>query len=234
MRDVRRRHASRGSGACAGIATRLTVLDAKKHNRVRRLQRVVGTCRPQYHLAARAARTTRPVTMSPPSSGQQNSFIGNLAASAFSASFAEACTIPLDTAKVRLQLQGASAAGGAAPKYNGMFGTMMTVAREEGAGALWKGIPPGTIHSSRFARRRPPPPTRARASRRARVPRRVRRDESITRNGSSIDRGADPLPNPTSQASIARSCSAVCASACTSPSRTCTSAPTTWATSRFT
>lgn len=233
MRDVRRRHASRGSGACAGIATRLEQADDRSRREseaittVRRLQRVVGSCRPQYHLAARAARTTRPVTMSPPSSGQQNSFIGNLAASAFSASFAEACTIPLDTAKVRLQLQGASAAGGAAPKYNGMFGTMMTVAREEGAGALWKGITPGTNHPSRFARRRPLPP-------RARVPRRVRRDESITRNACSIDRGADSLPTPTSQASIARSCSAVCASACTSPSRTCTSAPTTWATSRFT
>lgn len=81
--------------------------------------------------------------MSPPAAAQQrNSFVSNLAASAFSASFAEACTIPIDTAKVRLQLQ-ASATG--PPKYKGMMGTMMTVAREEGVGALWKGITPG-IH----------------------------------------------------------------------------------------
>ena len=46
--------------------------------------------------------------------GDRTSFVGNLAASAFSASFAEACTIPIDTAKVRLQLQGAAAKGGAA------------------------------------------------------------------------------------------------------------------------
>ena len=77
--------------------------------------------------------------------GDRTSFVGNLAASAFSASFAEACTIPIDTAKVRLQLQGAAAKGGAKPKYSGMLGTMATVAKEEGVGALWKGITPG-IH----------------------------------------------------------------------------------------
>ena len=76
---------------------------------------------------------------------ERTSFVGNLAASAFSASFAEACTIPIDTAKVRLQLQGAATAGGAKPKYSGMVGTMVTVAKEEGVGALWKGITPG-IH----------------------------------------------------------------------------------------
>jgi hypothetical protein len=60
------------------------------------------------------------------------------------------CTIPLDTAKVRLQLQknvvAAAAAGDAAPalpKYRGLLGTAATIAREEGAAALWKGIVPG-------------------------------------------------------------------------------------------
>mmetsp|Transcript_11234 Transcript_11234/g.41128 ORF Transcript_11234/g.41128 Transcript_11234/m.41128 type:complete len:306 (+) Transcript_11234:81-998(+) len=61
---------------------------------------------------------------------------------AFSTSFAELCTIPLDTAKVRLQLQAGAKATGPL-KYNGMLGTMATVAREEGVGALWKGITPG-------------------------------------------------------------------------------------------
>jgi solute carrier family 25 uncoupling protein 8/9 len=46
---------------------------------------------------------------------------------------------------VRLQLQGKALAGDAhvAPKYKGMFGTMATIAREEGAASLWKGIVPG-------------------------------------------------------------------------------------------
>ncbi|KAG0583895.1 hypothetical protein M758_3G169200 [Ceratodon purpureus] len=72
-------------------------------------------------------------------------FYATFAASAFSACWAETCTIPLDTAKVRLQLQGKALAGEAyvAPKYKGMFGTMATIAREEGAASLWKGIIPG-------------------------------------------------------------------------------------------
>lgn len=63
-------------------------------------------------------------------------------ASAFSACFAEVCTLPFDTGKVRLQLQGAAAAG-ATPKYKGLIGTIGTIAKEEGAGALWKGCVPG-------------------------------------------------------------------------------------------
>jgi len=55
------------------------------------------------------------------------------------------CTIPLDTAKVRLQLQKQAAAGDviSVPKYKGMLGTVGTIAREEGLSALWKGIVPG-------------------------------------------------------------------------------------------
>ncbi|KAJ1411274.1 Mitochondrial carrier UCP-like [Sesbania bispinosa] len=57
----------------------------------------------------------------------------------------EVCTIPLDTAKVRLQLQKQAVAGDVAslPKYKGMLGTVATIAREEGLSALWKGIVPG-------------------------------------------------------------------------------------------
>ncbi|XP_020086922.1 mitochondrial uncoupling protein 2-like isoform X1 [Ananas comosus] len=73
------------------------------------------------------------------------SFIGSLLSSAIAACFAELCTIPLDTAKVRLQLQRkastADTIGGA--KYRGMLGTIVTIAREEGLSALWKGIIPG-------------------------------------------------------------------------------------------
>ena len=153
--------------------------------------------------------------MSPPAAAQQrNSFVSNLAASAFSASFAEACTIPIDTAKVRLQLQ-ASATG--PPKYKGMMGTMMTVAREEGVGALWKGITPGA--SSRATprpRARVAPPSS---------------DAVPTLSPPSL---AAPSPSlfALPQVSTVRFSSAVFASVCTSRSRTCTSARTTRATSR--
>jgi solute carrier family 25 uncoupling protein 8/9 len=73
------------------------------------------------------------------------SFAGTIAISAFATSFAELCTIPLDTAKVRLQLQKKAVAGDALtlPKYKGMLGTVGTIAREEGLASLWKGIVPG-------------------------------------------------------------------------------------------
>ncbi|OIW20945.1 hypothetical protein TanjilG_25940 [Lupinus angustifolius] len=72
------------------------------------------------------------------------SFAGLFASSAFSACFAEVTTIPLDTAKVRLQLQKKAVAGDATlPKYKGMVGTVATIAREEGISALWRGIVPG-------------------------------------------------------------------------------------------
>lgn len=55
------------------------------------------------------------------------------------------CTIPLDTAKVRLQLQRKTFAseGVSLPKYRGLLGTVATIAREEGLAALWKGITAG-------------------------------------------------------------------------------------------
>lgn len=55
------------------------------------------------------------------------------------------CTIPLDTAKVRLQLQKRGSIGNevGVPKYRGMLGTVVTIALEEGLVALWKGIIPG-------------------------------------------------------------------------------------------
>ncbi|KAJ0984067.1 hypothetical protein J5N97_002423 [Dioscorea zingiberensis] len=73
------------------------------------------------------------------------SFGGRFASSAIAACFAELCTIPLDTAKVRLQLQKKATSGDvvAVPKYRGMLGTVATIAREEGLAALWKGIIPG-------------------------------------------------------------------------------------------
>ncbi|KAK0606253.1 hypothetical protein LWI29_035695 [Acer saccharum] len=70
------------------------------------------------------------------------SFIETFFCSAFAACFAEFCTIPLDTAKVRLQLQKKTTTedGVSEPKYRGLLGTVATIAREEGLSALWKGI----------------------------------------------------------------------------------------------
>lgn len=53
----------------------------------------------------------------------------------------EICTIPIDTAKVRLQVQ--TVEPGVVPRYNGMLGTMKTVISEEGPRALWSGLSPG-------------------------------------------------------------------------------------------
>ncbi|KDO66742.1 hypothetical protein CISIN_1g0219261mg, partial [Citrus sinensis] len=52
------------------------------------------------------------------------------------------CTIPLDTAKVRLQLQKKTASGDgvSVSKYRGLMGTVVTIAREEGLWALWNGV----------------------------------------------------------------------------------------------
>lgn len=75
--------------------------------------------------------------------GESNAafFARNVAMAAFSACVAEAATIPMDTAKVRLQLQ--KVAPGEKPRYSGLLGTAKTVAAEEGALALWGGLAPG-------------------------------------------------------------------------------------------
>ncbi|GMP49178.1 hypothetical protein CsSME_00016241 [Camellia sinensis var. sinensis] len=83
--------------------------------------------------------------MADPKANSEISFAGTFASSAFAACFAELCTIPLDTAKVRLQLQKKANTEEEAgvPKYRGMLDTVATIAREEGLIALWKGVIPG-------------------------------------------------------------------------------------------
>ncbi|KAL3750574.1 hypothetical protein ACJRO7_011554 [Eucalyptus globulus] len=73
------------------------------------------------------------------------SFLETFFCSALAACLAEFCTIPMDTAKVRLQLQKKAPVGegGHLPKYRGLLGTVATIAREEGLAALWNGIIPG-------------------------------------------------------------------------------------------
>jgi hypothetical protein len=68
-------------------------------------------------------------------------FFRNVGMASFAASVGEIITIPIDTAKVRLQLQ--VTPEGEVPRYNGFFGTMATVSAEEGPRALFGGLIPG-------------------------------------------------------------------------------------------
>eukprot|EP00939_MAST-03C_sp_MAST-3C-sp1_P000456 g456.t1 len=69
-------------------------------------------------------------------------WIARLAASSIGSVVAETLTLPTDVTKVRLQVQNV-ASGGA--KYNGMFGCMSTMAKEEGPASLWKGLAPALL-----------------------------------------------------------------------------------------
>eukprot|EP01016_Furgasonia_blochmanni_P056322 TRINITY_DN9583_c0_g1_i7.p1 TRINITY_DN9583_c0_g1~~TRINITY_DN9583_c0_g1_i7.p1 ORF type:complete len:335 (+),score=101.32 TRINITY_DN9583_c0_g1_i7:49-1005(+) len=68
-----------------------------------------------------------------------------------SGSVGEIATIPLDTAKVRLQIQGANLKPGDPVKYKGMFGTMFMLAKEEGPLSLFKGLGAGLLRQMVFA-----------------------------------------------------------------------------------
>lgn len=65
----------------------------------------------------------------------------NIAYAATACCIAEVATIPIDSVKVRLQLQ--KVEPGKEPRYKGLFGTMAKVTAEEGPFALFKGLVPG-------------------------------------------------------------------------------------------
>ncbi|XP_056267568.1 dicarboxylate carrier SLC25A8-like [Pseudoliparis swirei] len=66
---------------------------------------------------------------------------------------ADLITFPLDTAKVRLQLQGESQnlKGASALKYRGVFGTITTMVRTEGPRSLYNGLVAGLQRQMSFA-----------------------------------------------------------------------------------
>lgn len=64
----------------------------------------------------------------------------NLLCSATATCTGEVASLSFDTAKVRLMLQKSN---DGVLKYNGLLGTMATMAREEGPASLWKGLVPG-------------------------------------------------------------------------------------------
>ncbi|XP_055726460.1 mitochondrial uncoupling protein 2-like [Salvelinus fontinalis] len=71
------------------------------------------------------------------------------------ACIADLFTFPLDTAKVRLQIQGegkgAAASHGTAVRYRGVFGTITTMVRTEGARSLYSGLVAGLQRQMSFA-----------------------------------------------------------------------------------
>ncbi|XP_028903657.1 mitochondrial uncoupling protein 3 isoform X1 [Ornithorhynchus anatinus] len=66
------------------------------------------------------------------------------------ACFADILTFPLDTAKVRLQIQGEPGAGQPV-RYRGVLGTILTMARTEGPGSLYGGLVAGLQRQMSFA-----------------------------------------------------------------------------------
>jgi len=77
-------------------------------------------------------------------------FLKNVASAATAACMAEIATIPIDTVKVRLQIQN-KMTDGTLPKYNGFIGTMKTVSSEEGVAALYNGLTAGLQRQVVFA-----------------------------------------------------------------------------------
>ncbi|XP_071395731.1 dicarboxylate carrier UCP2-like [Centroberyx affinis] len=69
------------------------------------------------------------------------------------ACLADLVTFPLDTAKVRLQIQGESEAvqGAKVVKYRGVFGTITTMVRTEGPRSLYNGLVAGLQRQMSFA-----------------------------------------------------------------------------------
>ena len=76
-------------------------------------------------------------------------FLKNVGQASFSAMVAESLTIPMDTAKVRLQIQKTEA--GQKPKYSGLINTVKMIRAEEGPRALFNGLVPGLQRQLIFA-----------------------------------------------------------------------------------
>jgi len=69
--------------------------------------------------------------------------VKKMAAAGFAASVAEVVSIPMDTTKVRLQIQGESTISSSTPKYRGMTHAIFTIIKEEGPKSLFRGLNAG-------------------------------------------------------------------------------------------
>ena len=79
-------------------------------------------------------------------------FMKNFFAAVIAAQVAEVATIPIDTAKVRLQVQSKLMGNpNITHKYKGFMGTITTITREEGFKALYNGLTAGLQRQFIFA-----------------------------------------------------------------------------------
>ncbi|KAF0292325.1 Kidney mitochondrial carrier protein 1 [Amphibalanus amphitrite] len=67
-----------------------------------------------------------------------------------SSCFAEFCTFPIDTTKIRLQVQGQRVAGLRELRYRGMSHALVRISQEEGLRALYRGISPAVLRQSTY------------------------------------------------------------------------------------
>uniref|UniRef100_UPI00358E4F73 putative mitochondrial transporter UCP3 n=1 Tax=Myxine glutinosa TaxID=7769 RepID=UPI00358E4F73 len=74
-----------------------------------------------------------------------------IASAGMAACFADLITFPLDTAKVRLQVQGEQILSQAIIRYRGVFSTILTMARTEGPRSLYSGLVAGLQRQACFA-----------------------------------------------------------------------------------
>ena len=75
------------------------------------------------------------------------------AAAAIGAGIAEGLTLPVDAAKVRLQMQvvtGATRSAPAKPVYTGLLQAMYRIGADEGVGALWRGVEPALVRQCSY------------------------------------------------------------------------------------
>ena len=73
-------------------------------------------------------------------------FTASLAASGL----AEVVTLPIDTSKIRLQLQKTAGKGASSTPYTGMVNCMARIAREEGPRGLFKGLAPALLRQMSY------------------------------------------------------------------------------------
>ena len=90
--------------------------------------------------------TTPPSAGSAPSArraGGDSTATQRFIAAGFGAAVAELTTLPVDVAKVRLQMQAPLADG--SYRYTGFLQTMYKVGKDEGVSALWRGLHPALV-----------------------------------------------------------------------------------------
>lgn len=88
-----------------------------------------------------------PTTARPKGSIGASTAVKGFAFSWFSVCVAETVTIPIDTVKVRMQLQGEL---GAVRQYSSAFDAFGKIARTEGVLGLWKGLAPAVLRQSLY------------------------------------------------------------------------------------